>query len=975
MRILSIDLETYSETDIAKVGAYKYAENSEILLFGYAFDDEPVRVVDMANGEALPPEVRSAIFDTKILKTAFNAPFERAVLSDYFTTGNYIDGDVVPITVGPDDWFCTMVQAYTLGISGGLDNVSKVLRLSEDKAKMSVGKQLIQYFCKPCKPTKGNGGRTRNRPSDAPEKWSLFKKYCARDVEAEREIRKKIQRFWPTDFERRLWCLDQRINDRGVRIDQTLVSNAINTDVRFKSEIIDEARQISGIENPNSREQVLDWFTEQEGFRPEKFDKETRMELLKDVKSPKVRRLLELKQLLSKTSVKKYEAMQKACCCDGRIHGALQFHGAARTGRWAGRLVQLQNLPKNKMEDLDFARRTLENGDYDLLTMFYDNVPDVLSQLIRTAFVADEGSRFIVADFSAIEARVTAWLAGEKWRMDVFAGDGKIYEASAAQMFKVPVETIDKRSPLRAKGNVAELACIAKGQLVLTKRGLVPIENVKSWDVLWDGLRYVRHEGVVERGTKDVLFYDGLIATADHLVWIEGAAYPVPFGEAATRGAHLLQSGNNKKALRVGRDHQLGKTLGQRMETSACFYKMYKLQNRTIDRFSSAEKRIIKRVSRMLATKKNPAVAGSEVDSGKATLHKSKRQKLSQLWRKRNQIRVQIRIGSGSMDYRKSRSSRTYHEIGSDRQQRQLQTRQHPVYPKKNQSAKQTIDYFTGMAPRGMAVFPECSTQNAKKRFIQSGNFGVCEKSCPRKAKKLAYYIGKVKVYDILNAGPRNRYTVSNCLVHNCGYGGGAGALIAMGALDGGLTENELPVIIEKWRAASPRIVRMWHDVEKCAKRAIREKARVSYAHGVQFSYEAGLMFIRLPSGRRIAYVRPRLEREVKFDRIGITYEGPAQAPKGKGGGKWRRLHTWGGKLVENIVQAIARDCLAVSMMRLDADGYPIIMHVHDEVICEMLNGMGSLDETCEIMGQPIDWAPGLVLRAEGYETKYYRKD
>lgn len=654
-QILAIDLETYSEIDIKKTGAYKYAENSEILLFAYAFDDEPAQVVDMANGETLPPEVRSAIFDPEILKTAFNAPFERTVLSHYFST-----------QLQPNTWFCTMVQAHTLGISGGLDNVSKVLRLGEDKAKMSVGKQLIQYFCKPCKPTKTNGGRTRNRPGDAPEKWALFKEYCARDVEAERAIRKRMQRFWPTDFERRLWFLDQQINDRGVLIDRSLVNHAIATDARFKAEVMDEAQEISKIENPNSRTQVLAWFAEQEGFCPEKFDKEARAELLKVIKSPKVRRLLELKQLLSKTSVKKYEAMRQAACADERVHGALQFHGAARTGRWAGRLVQLHNLPRNKMGDLDSARRMLASGDYDLLTMFYDNVPDVLSQLIRTAFIAEEGCRFIIADFSAIEARVIAWLANEKWRMDVFAGDGKIYEASAAQMFKVPVESIDKHSSLRARGKVAELAC---------------------------------------------------------------------------------------------------------------------------------------------------------------------------------------------------------------------------------------------------------------------------------------------------------------------GYGGGTGALIAMGALDGGLTEEELPTIITKWRAASPRIVRMWHDVEKCAKRAIRERTRVSYNHDVQFSYESGLMFIRLPSGRRIAYVRPRLEREIKFDRIGITYEGPSQAPKGKGGGNWCRQHTWGGKLVENIVQAIARDCLAVAMMRLDEAGYKIVMHVHDEVICEMPIDQGSVDETCKIMGQPIDWAKGLILRAEGYETEYYKKD
>lgn len=655
MQILSIDLETYSTLDIKKVGGYKYAENSETLLFAYAFDNEPVRVVDMAGGEVLPPEVRRAIFDKSILKTAYNAPFERAVLSSHFSAA-----------LEPEGWFCTMVQAYTLGLPGGLGNVSKVLHLSEDKAKMSAGKQLIQYFCKPCKPTKTNGERTRNLPKHAPEKWALFKDYCGRDVETERTIRKMMQKFMPNDFERRLWFLDQRINDCGVKIDTTLVENAIQADRIFKTETMAEAKELSGLENPNSRDQVLRWFEEQEGYLPEKLDKEAIMGLLQSVENDKVKKMLRLKQLLSKTSVKKYESMQRACCHDGRIHGALQFYGAARTGRWAGRLVQLHNLPRNAMNDLDTARTLLRSGEFGVFEFLYENVPDTLSQLIRTAFVAEEGSRFIVADFSAIEARVIAWLAGEKWRLDVFAGDGKIYEASAAQMFHVPVETIDKHSPLRQKGKVAELAC---------------------------------------------------------------------------------------------------------------------------------------------------------------------------------------------------------------------------------------------------------------------------------------------------------------------GYQGGPSALIQMGALKGGLTEEELPGIIQRWRKASPKIVKMWWDIEKCAIEAMKTKTRVKYRNGLQFAYESGMLFIRLASGRRLAYIRPRLEPEPKFNKIGLTYEGAGQETGRKGAGGWMRHRTYGGKLVENIIQAIARDCLAVAMMRLDEAGYKIVMHVHDEVICEMPDGHGSVGDACEIMGKPIDWAKGLILRAEGYETKYYKKD
>lgn len=665
MSTLSIDLETYSELDIKKVGGYKYAENAEILLFAYAFDDDPVEVVDFTAGEHLPLHVRKALFDSSILKTAFNAQFERTVISNYFTAENYMGGDPTPIWLEPEDWFCTMVQSYTLGLPGSLDAVCKVFNLSGDKAKMTIGKQLIQYFCKPCKATKSNGGRTRNLPEDAPEKWELFKEYCRRDVETERTIRLKMQKFTPNDFERKLWFLDQRINDRGVKMDMTLVNNAIKADADFKDDIMAKARKLSGIQNPNSREQVLDWIEEQEGCRPESLDKAAIKDLLNGDLSSDVRTLLKCKQLLGKTSVKKYESMQRAICHDGRGHGLLQFYGASRTGRWAGRLVQLHNLPRNSMDDLDNARYLLKN-DTELFESFYDNVPDTLSQLIRTAFVAEDKYRFIVADFSAIEARVIAWLAGEKWRMDVFEKDGDIYCSSASQMFHVPVEKHGVNRHLRQKGKIAELAL---------------------------------------------------------------------------------------------------------------------------------------------------------------------------------------------------------------------------------------------------------------------------------------------------------------------GYQGGPGALIQMGALKGGLTEGELPDIVQKWRKASPSIVKMWWDCEKYAIQAVKERARVSFRHGIQFAYESGILFIRLPSGRRIAYVRPRLEREEKFDKLGLTYEGSGQDSKKKGGSGWIRQHTYGGKLVENIVQATARDCLAVAMMRLEAAGYKIIMHVHDEVILEMREGVGSLSEACAIMGQPIDWAKGLILKAEGYETQYYKKD
>ena len=651
MSVLGIDLETYSDVDIRKGGLYKYAENSEILLFAYAYDDRPVQVVDLACGERLPETVLHDLTNPDVIKTAFNAAFEMHVLDHWLR-----------IRLDPVQWFCTMVQSYTLGLPGSLKDVGKVLGLPTDKQKLSTGRRLIQYFCKPCKPTKANGGRTRNRPGDAPDKWELFKTYNGQDVEAERAIRKKVARFNPTPTERKLWCLDQKINDAGVLIDETLVDQAIALDARIKEDVLEKAARLTGMPNPNSNAQLLDWFEEQESFRPQTLDKQTRAELIKSgTLSPKTKQMLIYKQLLAKTSVKKYVAMRTAECHDGRVHGMLQFYGAARTGRWAGRLVQLHNLPQNHLEDLDDAREMVKAGDLDGLTIFYDNPSDVLSQLIRTAFVAGKGKRFIVADFSAIEARVIAWYADEAWRQKAFADGKDIYCASASQMFGVPVVKHGINGDLRQKGKVAELAC---------------------------------------------------------------------------------------------------------------------------------------------------------------------------------------------------------------------------------------------------------------------------------------------------------------------GYGGGVNALKAFGADKMGLTEAHMKDIVRMWRQSSPHIVRMWGEIEKAAKAAIRHKgARVTYRHGLEFYTRAGLLFIKLPSGRSIAYAKPCIEIEDEYNRETLTYAGVTLS------GGWGRCHTWGGKLVENIVQATARDCLAMAMLRLDEAGYKIVMHVHDEVILEMPYGEGSLEEAAGIMGQPIDWAPGLLLRADGYETPYYKKD
>lgn len=654
--VLSIDLETYCELDIKKVGTYKYAENCDILLWAYAFNAEPVQVIDLAQGETVPDRVLQALQDGTTWLAAYNAAFERNVIR-YWLARNY------PTIAPPKtkQWFCTMVQSFRLGLPGGLDNLGKAFHLSADKQKMAVGKRLIQYFSKPCKATKSNGGRTRNLPKHNMEKWNLFKEYCKRDVESERALRWRMQRYLPTVGEQNLWVLDQQINDTGVLVDTELVANAIKLDAEIKEKVLEKAKALTGIENPNSNAQLLEWFEQSEGYKIDTLDKAKRAELLagNDING-ETRKMLEYKNLLGKTSVKKYEAMQNMLCRDNRVHGMLQFYGAQRTGRWAGRGVQLHNLPQNHLDDLDEARQLVKAGDLETLEVFYDNPSDVLSQLIRTAFIAGKGKRFIVADFSAIEARVIAWIADEDWRIQTFAKGGDIYCASASQMFHVPVVKHGVNGHLRAKGKIAELAC---------------------------------------------------------------------------------------------------------------------------------------------------------------------------------------------------------------------------------------------------------------------------------------------------------------------GYGGGVNALRAFGADKMGMTESEMQETIAMWRERSPHICQLWRDLETCAKKAIKMKTRVNYKKGIDFYSNGFYLFMCLPSNRFITYVRPKVEQEEEFNRVTLTYEGVTPA------GNWGRVHTWGGKLTENLVQAVARDCLALAMTRLNAAGYKIVMHVHDEVILEMLYGKGSLEEATGIMGKAIPWAPGLLLRADGYETEYYKKD
>lgn len=649
MKTLAIDIETYSSVSLQKAGVYAYAqsEDFEILLFGYAWDDGPVEVIDLAQGQSIPQELKNALYDPEILKTAFNASFERTCLSAYF-------GQVTP----PEQWSCTAVMARELGLPSSLEAVGEVIGLPEDKQKSKTGRALIRYFSIPCKATKVNGERTRNLPEHDPDRWKLYVEYNRQDVEAERAIRAKLSRFQIFEGEQPLWVHDQHINDRGVGVDVSFAEQAIKIDAVIKSRLLEQAKELTGLENPKSTAQLKGWIEDTAGIEVESLNKKSIAGVRADASCDEVDRMLDIRAGLAKTSTEKYNAMLRTVCPDGRIRGLTQFYGAARTGRWAGRLVQMQNLPQNKMpdQDLDIARQLVAAGDLATLELLFDDISGTLSQLIRTAFIPKKGHRFIVADFSAIEARVIAWLANEDWRMEVFNTHGKIYEASAEQMFHLPKGSVKKGDPMRQKGKIAELAL---------------------------------------------------------------------------------------------------------------------------------------------------------------------------------------------------------------------------------------------------------------------------------------------------------------------GYGGSVGALKSMGALEMGLSEEELKPLVDRWRAANPAITKLWWDTDAAARKTIQTRQPTKLPWGMGFYKQGPLLRLRLPNGRELSYVGPRIDEDDN-----ITYEGTIQSSGG-----WGRIESYGPKLVENIVQATARDCLAVAIDSLERAGFPVVFHVHDEVICEVPIGVSSAEEISEIMSQPISWAKGLPLKADAYECEYYRKD
>jgi len=569
MRCINVDLETYSDIDLGKCGVYRYAQslNFEILLFGYSVDGGEVQVVDIACGEKIPQNIIEALTNDKVTKWSFNCSFERICLSVWLQ-GNYpayfhsysINEDTVGDYLDPAAWKCSMIWAAYMGLPLSLAGTGAVLGLDEQKVK--EGKDLIRYFCIPCKATKINGGRTRNLPEHDIDKWNMFKFYNKRDVEVEMSIQARLKNYPVPDFVWDEYHLDQKINDRGIALDRKVVTNAIAFDAKSKAVLVEKMQKLTNLDNPNSVVQMKQWLADH-GMAMDSLGKKVVAQAVKTAPQA-IADVLILRQQLAKSSVKKYQAMQNAVCTDGRARGMFLFYGANRSGRWAGRLIQLQNLPQNHMPDLEQARSLVQCGDYDAMELLYDDIPDTLSQLIRTAFVPRDGMKFVVADFSAIEARVLSFLAGEKWKSKAFEEGEDIYCSTASKMFGVPVEKHGVNGHLRQKGKIAELACIAEGELVLTNQGLVPIEDVTKNQLLWDGENWVQHDGVIYKGEREVIEYDGLRATADHFVWVEGKSQPVQFGIAATCGAHLLQTGNGRQTIRLGENNIGGKNDGTR---------------------------------------------------------------------------------------------------------------------------------------------------------------------------------------------------------------------------------------------------------------------------------------------------------------------------------------------------------------------------------------------------------------------------
>ncbi len=954
MKTLNLDLETFSPENLTKSGVYRYAHHPgfTILLFAYSIDAGPVEVVDLGNGDTLPGEITAALTDPAVQKRAWNAAFERTCLSAH-----------LGVKLDPSQWRCTMIWAATLGLPMSLDHAGAVLGV--EQPKMVEGKRLIKKFCVPSDQSLLTGAYGRTLPEEAPDDWATFKAYNRRDVEVELEIQQRLSRYPVPDLEWDYYAVDQAINDCGIGIDVDLAGQALDCDRSFRERKLARAAELTGLANPNSPIQLLDWL-DSKGLPLDALTKDDVAAAIPDTEGD-VREVLQLRQELSKSSVKKYQAMMDVAV-DGRAHGLLQFYGAGRTGRWAGRLIQVQNLPRNYMPDLDLARAFLTAGDHDILELLYPSVTGALSELIRTAFIPQEGHEFVVADFSAIEARVLAWLAGEQWRLDLFAAGGDIYCQSASKMFGVPVGKNGPNADLRQKGKVAELACIAEGQPVLTERGLVPIEQVTLQDRVWDGQSWVTHDGVIYQGTKEVFTYDYLTATADHIVWVEGEPEPLRFDDAAARGARLLQTGDGRNPVWVGDDHFQREALVPELESLPSPHPVHRVWERTVAESLQSDIREIEGLPGLLPATPDTALVGSPVDGRETALHEHSGPSVSGIRRTWDRVSVPVSARSRAVAPRERGQRDSGLRNGSDQHGWPLRPGQSEIHSSSPESREPAADSHVGVGPAVLALRTNSGDPDAVIWNDEAANHRAGRASGGREAQKLAGNTRTARVYDIRNAGPHHRYTVSGRLVHNCGYGGSVGALKAMGALTMGLDEAELQPIVTAWRDANPAITRLWWDIDEQIKHTVTTRETTT-SGPLSFAVESGILFITLPSGRRLAYVKPRIGVN-RFGGDCVTYEGVGV------GRRWERIDSYGPKFVENIIQAISRDLLAHALKTVHEAGHRIVMHVHDEIVVETPKAGGAtVADIVALMCDLPSWAGGLQLDADGYRCDFYQKD
>lgn len=982
-----LDFETFSELDLKKVGAYRYAEHpsTEILLAAYALGDGPIKLWSPAEGEEMPADLIEILDNPEVEIRAWNANFERCIISNKLANGAQ--------RALPARFRCAMVETMALGLPGKLETACGAIGVPEDKTKAKDGARLIRKFCRPRKPSKNNPV-TRWLPAAATEDWAKFRAYCINDVEAERWILNKTKVWRQPDREHKLWVLDQEINDRGVPVDMELVRAAIAMGTEHKQALLQRATEITGLANPNSRDQLLAWLNSEDAELDDLRKKTVANTLKQGMLPDQVREVLELRQEIAKTSLAKYDTLIRATCDDGRIRGTMQFGGANRTMRWAGRLLQVQNLPQGNIENLQVlaaAREVVRFGDYEVAKLMFGDVAALLSTLIRTCLAATPDTQIISADFSAIEALALAWFADCKWRMEVFNTHGKIYEASAARAFKVPFEEFaehkkrtGRHHPLRKKGKVIELACIAEGQPVLTERGLVPIERVLLTDRVWDGVSFVPHEGVVFRGVKEVSEYDGLRATRDHLVWTEQGT--AEFGDAASGGARLLKSGAGGTPIRVGRGNKRREALYEGVVSTLCKNAMSWLRSRAVAQLVQLDQWKVERLSGVLAAADHAGLAIEAHRGDAKALSEFPGFRLQKLWWERNRIPVFLDACRRSLDTGKPGCGERQ-GLRSDRQLWALCTGKSAICESVREHAQFESDegnqgrQRVGEKEKPIRILHGLPTTSAGS--YPRGNSGSSAAGCLGKEEKLERDTGGLvltRVYDIVNAGPRHRFTVSDVLVHNCGYGGSDNALITMGALEQGITIPELHPMVVAWREASPEIVDFWWAVDRAAKKCLRTHKRQELKCGIDgnsllvFRYAAGMLIITLPSGRHMHYFNCRLVPDGN-GRSDITYLGIDQTTK-----QWIDQQSYGPKLVENIVQAFCRDLLCEALLRLWERQYPIIMLVHDEAVFEikkthLADGSASLAEILTIMGKPVAFAPRLPLKAAGYVNDFYYKD